>query len=507
MPGSARGRALFAVAAVAWLAGVVGLFYVRDRHIIAEEVSRGEERAREVSVSVDQLLGEDVEQLEVLVGVASNAYELRNFMTRAEADLVPRADREMLPGDREQPPVPRGLDGYLDQFMEPMPLLSIFVLDREGRLIGSSDRTLSPTLPTERSLDYRSFFRAMLKQQPERWLFFGAPGGDPYLFYAMPVRAEHRTLGTVIAAMPPQALFDVLPPDGPTIAITDGAGVVIMSTDPRLGLHRIGAAPFPPPYEPASRYGRADFPPLRFEKDALGSTRVSCACPLDGTIVAGHTVDLDESGGQLIVMSALPALGAVRAINGGFGLAVFASGLLLALFSRRVVGNIGRLRSRLSKDSLTGLFNRAHFDEIAPQLVAQHDRGSLSALSLVIADIDHFKRINDRYGHATGDQVLRGVGALLRQASRRDSPSFRIGGEEFAVLLPGAGLDAARAYAERIRSRVPGIGGGSRRVTLSAGVAERLPGEPLSDLMKRADRHLYEAKAGGRNRVSPGDEE
>ncbi len=129
-------------------------------------------------------------------------------------------------------------------------------------------------------------------------------------------------------------------------------------------------------------------------------------------------------------------------------------------------------------------------------------------LMLLLIDIDHFKRVNDTWGHQTGDQVLRLVAATLSSATRAGDFVARYGGEEFAVILPGTRPDAALAVAERVRRSFEGrdivartsgksIGG----VTLSAGGAQYDPGEKLADWIERADQALYSAKKGGRNRV------
>lgn len=126
-------------------------------------------------------------------------------------------------------------------------------------------------------------------------------------------------------------------------------------------------------------------------------------------------------------------------------------------------------------------------------------------VSLVIADIDHFKSINDGYGHATGDRVISAFANFLRSALSDHHVAGRIGGEEFAIVLPGTNLVAARLFAEGVR----GIAGGlsveglpqTLRFTASFGVAELARGESLADLMQRADQALYDAKKSGRDRV------
>jgi diguanylate cyclase (GGDEF)-like protein len=126
-------------------------------------------------------------------------------------------------------------------------------------------------------------------------------------------------------------------------------------------------------------------------------------------------------------------------------------------------------------------------------------------VSLVIADLDHFKGVNDSFGHACGDRVIEAFAGFLREAAGQDHVAGRIGGEEFAILLPGANLMAARVLAEGTRSAFSAlpIGGlpADHRCTASFGVAELGSGEDFGQLMRRADQALYEAKKSGRDRV------
>jgi diguanylate cyclase (GGDEF)-like protein len=112
-----------------------------------------------------------------------------------------------------------------------------------------------------------------------------------------------------------------------------------------------------------------------------------------------------------------------------------------------------------------------------------------------MADIDHFKRVNDTYGHATGDRVLQTVARTLKEGLRTADVCARYGGEEFAVLLPGTALEEAAAILDRLRCATPGD------QTVSIGYAQREPGEPISETVDRADHALYQAKSAGRDRI------
>jgi diguanylate cyclase (GGDEF)-like protein len=152
-------------------------------------------------------------------------------------------------------------------------------------------------------------------------------------------------------------------------------------------------------------------------------------------------------------------------------------------------------------DKLTALFNRVKLDRVlTAELARAHRYGS--ALSVVMLDIDHFKVVNDPFGHNIGDDVLVDIADTLRVSVRNSDTVGRWGGEEFLVILPSTDLDQAGAVAEKVRGRVadlklPTVG----QVTVSLGVAEYQAGDTEQQLVARADIALYAAKEGGRNRV------
>jgi diguanylate cyclase (GGDEF)-like protein len=183
--------------------------------------------------------------------------------------------------------------------------------------------------------------------------------------------------------------------------------------------------------------------------------------------------------------------------------------LLSLLFGRpilRTLSDFRRVASQAATDALTGLPNRRAFDE---ELALEWRRaGRVGApLSLIFADIDDFKRINDTYGHQVGDQVLATVGEVLLARVRQVDFAARYGGEEFAVLVPETELAGARTVAQRLRrdlarARVSLADGTELGVTASFGIATKSELERAEELLAAADHALYEAKRRGKNRVS-----
>lgn len=162
------------------------------------------------------------------------------------------------------------------------------------------------------------------------------------------------------------------------------------------------------------------------------------------------------------------------------------------------------LARRADEDDLTGLFNRRAFFDAAEVLGSQLDVGSAPAVTMVI-DADSFKAVNDTYGHATGDVVLRDLADSLRSCLRDRDVLGRLGGEEFCAFLPDTRIEQALVVADRLREatlRRSATGGPDRiPVSISIGLAERRPGEPLEDVLHRADRAMYEAKRAGGDRI------
>ena len=162
------------------------------------------------------------------------------------------------------------------------------------------------------------------------------------------------------------------------------------------------------------------------------------------------------------------------------------------------------MRERSDRDPLTGLANRRRFEEAVADAFAKADRSG-RPVSLVVADIDRFKRVNDAWGHAAGDAVIATFAAVLSSHGRDGDVVARMGGEEFVTGLWNTDAAGARLYAEARRTAfaalpVPGLLE-TERFTASFGVAERVPGEDVSSVLKRADAALYEAKRSGRDRV------
>lgn len=167
-----------------------------------------------------------------------------------------------------------------------------------------------------------------------------------------------------------------------------------------------------------------------------------------------------------------------------------------------------RLEEAASSDFLTGLLNRPAMLRLL-DLESERMRRTTAPFSVALADLDSFKPINDRYGHAVGDEVLTLLAATLRGALRGQDAVGRWGGDEILIFLPETPLAGAIEVAEKIRHRLAGstlkVDEAELRLTLSLGVAEARPGEAIGEVIRRADQALYRAKLDGRDRVAPAD--
>lgn len=214
-------------------------------------------------------------------------------------------------------------------------------------------------------------------------------------------------------------------------------------------------------------------------------------------IVARRQDGGEQASGAIMASRPVGRLGRTFVRRGWvLELRMLATALSGALVQRDL---LRRLEHLSMSDPLTGLGNRRAFDEALAIETARARRAG-GSMGVVILDVDHFKQFNDRHGHQAGDDALVTVAEVLAREARAEDRACRIGGEEFALLLPGADTAAAAAVAERVRRAVEAAGAESAGVTVSLGVAASGGDDPRA-LLQSADARLYVAKEAGRNRV------
>lgn len=175
--------------------------------------------------------------------------------------------------------------------------------------------------------------------------------------------------------------------------------------------------------------------------------------------------------------------------------------LFAYVFAWRSESQRTQLEAVAAHDPLTGASNRRNMAAELKAAMADSER-ERAPVGLLVFDLDHFKAINDSFGHEAGDRVLVQVAELVRRHTRKQDRFFRLGGEEFGLLVPGADTTVLRRIAETLRSRVESeVRCGERVVTMSVGLASYCPGESAGSWQRRADLAMYQAKREGRNRV------
>jgi two-component system cell cycle response regulator len=239
--------------------------------------------------------------------------------------------------------------------------------------------------------------------------------------------------------------------------------------------------------------------------DVLKELRVALPPPAPPMLVLLDASTPEE--GQARVIDA----GAADAIAGPVGPGLLAAKIRglsqRARRERELTWRLERALENATVDPLTGLFNRRQFERRLREESA-HARRHRKAFALVVLDLDHFKSINDTYGHEVGDHVLSHVASILKATLREDDTAFRYGGEEFVLLLRSCNARAAKLVTDRVRAELAQRplsldGGAARPITFSAGVAAAEDGNEFvtAEIVARADAAMYRAKRGGRNRV------
>lgn len=249
--------------------------------------------------------------------------------------------------------------------------------------------------------------------------------------------------------------------------------------------------------------------------DEASEARLRQALLIDRDATHGLTLELVHRGRERMVAATWRFYGLEKPQLAGFG-RESAHGSELAdqveVLRRRYQDSVGqlatltgRLRELAMNDALTGVMNRRAFLDYADAEWVRHRRHQY-ALSCAMLDVDGFKRINDGFGHAAGDALLRHIGALLRATLRATDSSARLGGDEFVALMPETTLDGAAALGERLLSRLQAQPltalDQNIQATVSIGVASADGCDTFDELLARADRALYRAKKAGRARVS-----
>lgn len=274
-------------------------------------------------------------------------------------------------------------------------------------------------------------------------------------------------------------------------------------------------------FGPANHYHGEALEPEQEMLDVFAHDRKSWMMTV-GANYRGGNVTPEGQGQERLIVPLFPADGACRAITimhleTGIEISREMDGLLgrmseplltaveREMLYRGLEDERNAIYERSIRDPLTGLFTRHYMMDVVVRMLELHNREANTPLSLVMLDVDFFKRVNDAYGHIMGDEVLKKTGDLLLQESRPADVPVRFGGEEFAVFLTSKLPQRGMAFAERVCRQVRQLHfrtkGRKFSITISAGIAEHRHGESLQELIHRADLALYRAKQSGRDQV------
>lgn len=358
----------------------------------------------------------------------------------------------------------------------------------------------------------RHYFQEARRGRNGSQFAVGATTAIPGLFFSAPIQAEGRFLGVVVVKLELSKLTALMP--SANAFITDENGVVIFAQSPDLMMKTIPGATVSRLTDDAldNRYQRKTFEPVDIRP--AGGTAATDLVSWQGS---AHPYILKHKGlpGEVItihVLRPLDELAQIRRERLWLFALLFVTGFLLtaliagaALYLRRSREVREELTLQANTDALTRCANRRSFLAALEQEWGRSERYA-TPLSVISIDLDYFKDINDRFGHPGGDQLLCHFAGIATTVLRPCDTFGRIGGEEFAILLPQTSATGAFAMAERLLAAVkaqPAVLNTHRHsYTFSAGISTRQPGDmQYSDMLNRADRALYQAKRAGRDRV------
>ncbi len=399
------------------------------------------------------------------------------------------------------------LDVLVDRYAAVHPGLIAYVMDREGTVMAASNRN-QPNSLAGKNYRFRPYFQDGLAGRLGNFFAIGITTGEAGFYASAPIRdAKGQVIGVAVVkhTLDAEAL-------GLThfqqAFLVDAQGVVLLS-----GMKEAPYSlwPLPPDLQQAhtsSASGRTSLAPERFENGQWVS--VSGKRYLVGRQTVGNEgwslVLLRQEKAALVnrlfgilltLMASLLILASLLALQREFGIEI-----LLHQNQRRLEDLSHKLEQQASTDTLTGALNRMKFNDILNQEIKRALRYQ-TPLSLVMYDIDHFKRVNDTYGHQMGDSVLVELTRLVGSHTRESDSLARWGGEEFMIVVTQLAMEDAVKLAEKLRvligeTEFTGVG----KLSCSFGVAQFAPDDTADTLAARADQALYLAKTGGRNRVA-----
>lgn len=430
----------------------------------------------------------------------------------------------------------RMLNGFLEDVNRTAGSAAIYIMNADGMTIASSNHRSSDSF-VGKNFSFRPYYKDALHGKLGRFYGVGSVTREPGYFLASGVRQGDQMLGVVAVKVDLDDIDQRWDGSADQIAVTDDNGIIFLSSNPDWKYRT--TTPLAPDVlnklRDTRQYASMLKAPVEFGIDEIegGSRIVSMG---DGSSTARYlalSTGLSGAKWTITIYSPVSGVANIALLYSGIGAGGAAFLVLLGLYVLQVRKRISekeqaRLAAQASHrkleeqhreleilsenlkaiaitDSLTGCYNRRHFLDISSKMLSaarRHQR----CVSVLMIDVDFFKKINDTYGHPAGDEVLKGVAGVCRTVLRESDFMARFGGEEFVVILPDTAEPEAMAVAERLRAaialmKVP-IDGTIIGVTASIGLSEFVHAETTIDkALARADAALYRAKQLGRDRV------
>jgi diguanylate cyclase (GGDEF)-like protein len=399
-----------------------------------------------------------------------------------------------------------------------------YLMDANGVALAANNFETPKTLVGQSFAD-RDYFRVALRGQPSHQFAIGRVTGTPGLYFTYPVRQGDKVLGVVAIKADVAEIGRRIRLGG--CLVVDDLGVVVLSDWKEFLFNALPNAAVLRASAQARQqvYQRTEFPLLHLAPAGRPQQPLVEALGPRDNLVLRRQVAIAEEGMTVHVMEDLDGLAVLDTqrqwlfLGAAGGAVVVVWALVMTsifvlrarLYRRHILRANRELRSlnaqfkqQAESDFLTGCMNRRRFSEVLGQEMARSRRYA-HPLVIALFDLDHFKRINDSHGHAVGDVVLQRFAELVRGNIRVSDSFARLGGEEFAVLLPDTEATVAMPFLERVRTLVAQThvehAGVSLQVTVSTGATGLGAADDSDSFLRRADDALYTAKTQGRNRV------
>ena len=383
---------------------------------------------------------------------------------------------------------------------------ALYLVNPAGRVTAASNWD-QPDSFLALELGFRPYLRQALQQGVGTFVGMGIKSGQVGLYRAHRIERDGETVGVMVVKinlLPIETVMGAAIPPRWEFFLADGQGVVFSTSQPRW----LFAALKPLTAEERAsirqdrQYPKDPLPILDspFPLEGFGSERIYSAHEL-APLGLGSSYDVRLTRvpeTDIWLGTLIPRTEGIHAFLAYFGPALSLVLILCLLLAGLWHDNRRQLREH-SRDLLTGLGLRRQMVQAVGDIIAAR-----LPLTLILCDLDHFKKVNDRFGHLEGDRLLQETGRLVAATVRARDICIRYGGEEFAIFLVDCGMAKATQIAERLRQQVKALalpGCPAPVCTLSAGVTAHQSGETLNDLLKRADALLYQAKHAGRDRV------